>query len=154
MDHDWNETERHSIAGGWLGTYAYDSPFLPGPVRFEATFDEGHSGAFSGKILDDSPVSREAAVDGAQSGRTVRFVKTYLPQQGKRNAKPIDYSGIMADDGLTMRGTWLIRDRLAGVPIHTTGVWDARRIWNAESAPHVGEEPAVNTTASALPALI
>ena len=115
-----SEFEPGGVGGGWLGTYAYkgtarDRP----PVRFEATLTEPDGeGAFSGTILDDGRLG-EAAVSGGQSGRGIRFTKTYR----RRGLAAIFYEGTLTEDGRTMAGTW----RIAG-DVH--GVWDARRTWS------------------------
>ena len=126
-----SEQEPGGVGGGWLGTYAYkgaarDRP----PVRFEATLTEPDGeGAFSGTILDDGRRG-EAVVLGGQSGRGVRFTKTYR----RRGLLPIFYEGTLAEDGRTMGGTWRIEGDLHGV-------WDARRTWSeSEGAGAESEE--------------
>ncbi len=118
-----SEQELGGVGGGWLGTYAYKGAARKQPpVRFEATLTEPDGeGAFSGTILDDGRLD-EAAVLGGQSGRGVRFTKTY--RQGGLPA--IFYEGTLTEDGRTMGGTWRIEGDLHGA-------WDARRMW-AESA--------------------
>ena len=124
-------TEGRSIGGGWLGTYAYKGAGRARPpVRFEATFREPDSdGRFTGTVLDDGGLG-EADVSGGQSGRGVRFTKTY-----RRGGQPaVSYAGTLAGDGQTVQGTW----EIAGLG---RGVWDARRLWSG-GGPAEAEEQA------------
>ena len=120
---------KHSIAGGWLGTYHYRGVQTGRPpVRFEATFSVTDAGRFAGTVLDDGGGEAQAA--GVQTGRTVAFTKTY---RGHRRgyAFPVEYEGKLSKNGKTMRGTWHIR-AARGMPA-AQGVWDARRLWVEQS---------------------
>jgi hypothetical protein len=108
-------SEQISIAGGWLGTYAYQGP----PTRFEATFTPAlGEGRFSGTILDDGRLG-EANATGSQTGREVRFVKLYL----RPGMAPVAYQGTLSEDGRTLTGTWRIG-------ADAQGIWDAHRLWS------------------------
>ena len=113
------EAAQGTLGGGWLGAYAYKGR-LSGqpPVRFEAALTEaGDGGRFHGTILDDDGYG-EADVRGEVSGQGVRFSKEYR----RRGLGAISYEGTLAEDGLTMAGTWRVAD--------AHGVWDARRSWS------------------------
>ncbi|MBV9850755.1 MAG: hypothetical protein JO250_13865 [Armatimonadetes bacterium] len=119
-----NDTNNHSVAGGWLGTYHYRG-LLAGvpPVRFEAAFRVAAEGKFSGTILDDGG-GCEARATGIQTGSQVAFTKVYVGRR-RSYALPVEYEGALAGDGKTMRGTWRIGE--------ARGVWEARRLWSEES---------------------
>src|SRR5579883_1196221 len=125
-----------NIAGGWLGTYAYQPGSRLPPMRFEATFaaDPEQAGGFRGTILDDGPLG-EATVTGSQSGRQVRFTKIYRATKACYRTGPVEYEGTISDDGLNIAGTWRLTTNLLGLPLRTQGVWDARRRWHAEEEP-------------------
>jgi hypothetical protein len=117
--------ETHSIAGGWLGTYYYDS--YSEPTRFEASFSAmGRDWRFGGRILDDGPLGDANAINGAQTGQKVSFVKVYVRPPGGHITVPVYYEGQLSEDGKTMSGTW----RLS---LSTTGTWEARRLWFEEA---------------------
>lgn len=112
----------HTIAGGWLGTYAYgERAGRQPPVRFEATWAAGDAGRFTGTVLDDGPLG-EAHTDGMQSGRQVAFTKVYV-NDASSLLHPIAYEGTLSEDGTQVTGTWRL-----GI---ATGTWDARRLWSA-----------------------
>ncbi len=116
----------HSIAGGWLGTYAYGGiESRQPPVRFEATWTmQSDDGRFSGPVLDDGALG-EADTDGMQTGRQVAFTKVYV-NQSSSYTHPIAYEGTLSEDGTTVAGTW----RLSRI----SGTWDARRLWSEGSS--------------------
>lgn len=118
------------VGGGWLGTYAYKGAMRSQPpVRFEATLTEPDGeGSFTGTILDDGRLG-EARVAGGQSGRGVRFSKTYR----RRGQPAVSYEGTLAEDGRTMGGTWQIAD-------DSHGVWDARRTWAEDPSEKASQE--------------
>jgi hypothetical protein len=122
-----------SIAGGWLGTYAYaGARSLQPPVRFEATFLMTElAGAFAGTIVDDSALGA-ADVTGTQYGLQVQFTKVYQgpPPPGSVTA-PVEYEGRLSEDGRFLNGTWLlaVRTRRGGT-VRLEGVWDAHRLWS------------------------
>ncbi len=115
----------HSLAGGWLGTYAYGgSSSRRPPVRFEATWTaHGDEGRFTGPVLDDGPLG-EAQTDGMQTGRQVAFTKVYV-NQSSSITHPIAYEGTLSEDGTQITGTW----RLSTL----SGTWDAHRLWSHEA---------------------
>jgi len=120
--------ETHSIAGGWLGTYYYDSHREPS--RFEATFSPlGADGRFAGRILDDSLLGEASANNGVQTGRSISFVKVYIRPPRSHITAPVYYEGTLSEDGKTMAGTWRLTQS-------THGTWEARRLWFEEA----GEE--------------
>ena len=125
-----NETNNHSVAGGWLGTYYYRGlqAGMP-PVRFEAAFQTAAEGKFAGTILDDG-VGGEARATGVQTGLEVAFTKVYLARR-RSYAQPVEYEGALSGDGKTMRGTWWIRESRGFA--EARGVWEARRLWSVES---------------------
>jgi hypothetical protein len=121
----------HTFAGGWLGTYAYKGRLsIQRPVRFEATITMDDEGAFKGELLDDNYLL-ESDVVGEQAGRSVRFTKVYRTPPRRSVTAPVEYSGTMSEDGLTIKGTWSAK--FANVV--GEGVWDARRMWSSESRP-------------------
>ncbi len=126
-----------TIAGGWLGTYAYQGRYASQPPeRFEATFTRpDREGRFTGSILDDSPMGTADVTDGVQAGLHVRFTKIYRARHGGSGDEllPIQYEGALSEDGRFMQGVWEIVSRARGrrlksLRIH--GVWDAHRMWN------------------------
>ena len=124
-----------SIAGGWLGTY-YRNSYQP-PVRFEATFIlREPEGAFGGTILDDGPLGEAVVLRAVQSGRHVRFTKSYRHRPPERATGPIRYLGTLSEDGLRVFGTWelTIRRGGAGDGARVVGRWDARRLWGEGAA--------------------
>ena len=126
-----------SIAGGWLGTYAYQGAhsWQP-PMRFEATFAVGDGGRITGTILDDGPPG-EADVNGTQTGRQVQFVKVYRMADPYYEIAPIQYEGTLSDDGRQMTGTWTVN--YSRLRMH--GVWEAHRRWmtDQEALPETTE---------------
>ncbi|GAB4452649.1 MAG: hypothetical protein OHK0029_03970 [Armatimonadaceae bacterium] len=122
----------HSIAGGWLGTYYYDS--MAERTRFEASFSRiGVEGKFSGRILDDGPLG-EANAEGMQSGLSVVFTKVYIQPPEGHATYPVQYEGEMSDDGKRITGIWHLTIREPGERRHTVrGTWEARRIWFGET---------------------
>jgi hypothetical protein len=132
----------HKFAGGWLGTYAYRGRWrLQKPVRFEATVYTLDDGTFTAVLLDDNYLLDSDAV-GEQVGREVRFTKVYRkpPPRGHETA-PVQYHGVISDDGLTIAGTWQAKFR-SGI---AEGVWDARRMWAAETMDEEVVESATQT---------
>ncbi len=128
--------ENGSVTGGWLGTYAYQGRYSwQPPVRFEATFTPGEGGGFGGTILDDGDLGL-ADVVGSQSGRQVRFTKTYrVTNASGWETAPVEYEGTLSEDGRSLTGTWMIASGGGGrrdSRIH--GVWDAHRLWGEEAA--------------------
>ncbi len=124
----------HSIAGGWLGAYAYsgrdaDKP----PVRFEAAWAAtGDEGRFTGTVLDEDG-GGEAETDGMQSGHQVAFTKVYVAR-AESYLHPVAYEGALSEDGMTVQGTWRIKE--------ATGTWDARRLWSPGGAQDARQEEA------------
>lgn len=118
-------TPEHTIGGGWLGTYAYDSTGdSQAPVRFEATWTvQGDGGRFLGPVLDDGPLG-EATTDGMQTGRQVAFTKVYV-ERSSSYTHPVAYEGTLSEDGTQVAGTWRLAD--------LSGTWDARRAWSHEA---------------------
>ena len=126
-----------TIAGGWLGTYAYQGRYAgQPPERFEATFTlpdrEGH---FTGSVLDDGPMGAADVTDGLQAGLAVRFTKIYRTRQTEPGNEllPIQYEGTLSEDGRFMRGLWMILPRARGRRVNSMrihGVWDAHRLWH------------------------
>jgi hypothetical protein len=113
-----------TIAGGWLGTYYYDT--VAERERFEASFiTVGSQGDFRGQILDDGPLG-EANVEGVQVGVFVTFTKVYVKPPADHATAPVYYEGEMSEDGKRIVGTWRI------VEGHSTGTWEARRLWFEE----------------------
>lgn len=126
-----------TIAGGWLGTYAYQGRYASQPPeRFEATFTRpDREGRFTGSVLDDGPMGAADVTDGVQAGMHVRFTKIYRTDQAKSGVEqlPVHYEGTLSEDGRFMQGVWEIASRARGrrlkaLRIH--GVWDAHRMWN------------------------
>jgi hypothetical protein len=120
----------HSILGGWLGTYYYRSHYEM-PVRFEATFSplrDTESG-FGGTILDDLPIGEALVTHGLQTGRNVRFTKTYWEAPPEYEVGPIHYLGTLTEDGTRVAGIWETQYRHRGKLRRRTGSWDARRLW-------------------------
>ncbi len=151
-----------TVAGEWRGTYRYDEPFSSAlPVTFSMRLsvdgDGGGSagtvGALSGAIRDFGPLGVAAVSRGVQSGYAVVFVKVYEapPAELASAAIPIQYEGILSDDGRVLRGTWRISNpappapsaparggglffRRRAVPPRpaapevATGTWEARRV--------------------------
>lgn len=112
-----------SVAGGWLGTYAYPPGSALPPCRFEATFEGGGAdGTFSGRILDDTEGFGEAVVrQGLQRGRHVVFVKVY--RQRASHLRPVHYTGQLTEEGDRITGEWSIPE--GGL----VGTWEAHRLW-------------------------
>jgi len=154
-----------TVAGEWRGTYRYDEPFSSAlPVTFsmrlsvdgDGSGSAGNGGALSGAIRDFGPLGVAAVSRGVQSGYAVVFVKVYEapPAELASAAIPIQYEGILSDDGRVLRGTWRISHsapsapasssaptRAAGLffrrravparpaaPEVATGTWEARRV--------------------------
>ena len=127
-----------SVAGGWLGTYAYAPGTRLAPCRFEATFSGvGPDGTFTGRILDDGRYGEADVRNGLQSGAAVEFVKVY--RQRSRDLRPIRYAGTLNDDATLLTGTWHIPGTDA------TGTWEAHRLWWGDVAAEA-EREAVETS--------
>jgi hypothetical protein len=130
-----------SITGGWLGTHYYRTGRQP-PVRFEATFtSSGGGGSFEGTILDDGYLGEAIVSHGLQTGRIVRFRKTYRRSAvvGRSVVAPVHYLGTLSEDGDSVSGTWKMTFRHHDKLIRGTGRWEARRLWGGGS----GEEAVV-----------
>lgn len=143
----------HSVAGGWLGTYYHHMAGVP-PTRFEATFTlTGATGShFRGVILDDGPLGEARVTGGAQTGRHVRFTKTYVQQsEALGNTFPVRYEGTMSEDGRTLRGEWHLTHRLPWnkKPVIERGTWEARRLWFEQAEPGMRPEEAGHTLSAA-----
>lgn len=130
-----------SIAGGWLGTYAYGVGDSRPPVRFEATFQSQGDG-FTGRILDDGELGEAQVEGGVQTGAQVAFVKRY--QQRRRDVAPVHYQGALSEDGMALTGTWI----LTAGGYRLAGSWEARRLWWDEGQ-RVLEETDVQTLVEA-----
>ncbi|MFQ4134690.1 hypothetical protein PGN35_000050 [Nodosilinea sp. PGN35] len=98
------------LSGMWLGTYWQQDT----PTRFEATLVQGGN-TLTGSILDSGHLG-EAQLSGTVTGRRVQFVKHYL----SRGQFPIDYRGVVSEDGDSITGQWSI----AGFD---AGPWEAHR---------------------------
>ncbi|MBC8135056.1 MAG: hypothetical protein H8F28_04110 [Fibrella sp.] len=134
----------HSVAGGWLGAYYFESRTRT-PVRFEASFArltdaEGNGERFGGSILDDEGGSGSAVVShGVQQGNFVRFVK--VPNPPAPGLFPANYVGTLSEDGRVITGHWKItlgesrRSRAREI----VGTWEARRLWHADES-ETGQE--------------
>src|SRR5687767_6819931 len=109
-----------TAAGEWRGTYRYDEPFSSAlPVTFSMRLSVngevggavgGSDGALSGTIRDFGPLGVASVSRGVQSGYAVVFVKVYEapPAELASAATPVQYEGILSDDGRVLRGTWRI----------------------------------------------
>ncbi|MBC7805881.1 MAG: hypothetical protein H7145_06995 [Akkermansiaceae bacterium] len=126
----------HSVAGGWLGAYYYESRTRT-PVRFEATFarltgEQGSGERFGGSILDDEGGSGSAVVShGVQQENFVRFVK--VPNPPAPGLFPANYVGTLSEDGRVITGHWKITlgESRRGRAREIVGTWEARRLWHA-----------------------
>lgn len=126
----------HNIAGEWRGHYAYRSSPDNG-CSFSAFFSET-SGKLEGTIVDDD-FPGKASLIGSFSFPSVQFTKTYsksgqthrIEQQANQTVvyletygDPIEYDGLMSEDGKSMNGTWTIVNEDGS----TAGTWTAYRL--------------------------
>ena len=102
------------------------------PVRFEATFTaaRGTSGVFRGTILDDGVLGEAVVSHGLQTGRLVRFTKTYIKSVQGRVLAPVRYQGTLSEDGKVISGTWKLESWHSGRVVRTSGHWEAIRRWS------------------------
>ena len=124
-----------SVAGGWLGTYYYGGRLSwQEPVRFEASFDARSDGSFTGKILDDSDLG-EAGVSGSQSALIVKFTKEYYRPPMWSDTAPIDYHGVLSEDGKKITGRWTMSVRRGKQRTsRLSGEGEARRMWHVDES--------------------
>lgn len=115
----------HSVQGSWRGRYFYASDSTPN--GFEAVFIEVN-GAVEGSILDDGRLG-EAFAGGTFVYPQLKFVKRYR----SANTDPVNYQGVMSEDGKQINGTWMIKTThpVAGSVV-TYGTWTARRMDEGE----------------------
>lgn len=130
-----------SVAGGWLGTYYYSGRLSrEEPVRFEASFDARSDGLFTGKILDDSDLG-EAGVSGTQSALVVKFTKEYYRPPVWSDTAPIDYEGVLSEDGKRITGRWTMPLRRGKKRTYRLrGEWEARRMWHLDESHAEGSD--------------
>lgn len=108
---------RHSIQGSWRGRYFYAGD---GTAHgFEAVFIE-LDGIIEGNILDDGQLG-EATVGGKFNFPHVKFTKCYRTP----GTDPVNYQGMMSEDGKTISGRWTIQSAVSGT-------WTASRYEDGE----------------------
>lgn len=93
----------HSIAGSWMGQYFYLGEQTGS--AFEVVFVEIGS-RVEGSVLDNCNLG-EAMVSGTFTYPNLQFIKTYI----STSTDPVEYRGIMNEDGTLIAGNWLIRPR-------------------------------------------
>ncbi len=103
------------MTGFWTGRYWYDAPSEP-VVQFIANIDD-IGGQLSGSISEPNTITAssgrlEAFIRGTRSGFSVAFAKVY---DGSGDlAHRVDYTGELADDGLSVTGQWALEDWTGG----------------------------------------
>jgi len=130
----------HNIAGKWRGNYQYAHVPDQGS-SFTAVFAET-SGRIQGTVVDDFAPC-EAHVAGSFSFPSLQFTKVYSTGEVVRSieklgdqvivrledyAHPVEYEGVMSEDGQTMSGTWSISIARGIV----NGFWTAHRLSGEE----------------------
>jgi hypothetical protein len=108
-----SDKSNQSVSGNWFGNYYYAS--TPDAFGFEAVFVQQGT-LVEGSILDDGRLG-EANVFGSFAGGRISFRKVYRSP----GHAPINYEGLMGDDGHSLSGTWRI-----GPEMH--GSWKAWRM--------------------------
>jgi len=128
-----------SVAGEWRGIYRYDDPYaaaLNTQFVLTLTVDKDSSG---GEILGGygrdlgGPLGAATVTRGIQNGFAVVFFKVYDTPPAEVKASPVQYEGILSDDGRSLRGTWRLTAGEGAKSVVVTGTWEARRA-PAESA--------------------
>jgi len=123
------------MTGFWTGRYWYDAPSEP-VVSFLANIDDA-DGRLSGSISEPNTISRssqrlEAFVRGTRSGISVAFAKVY---DGSGDlAHRVDYTGDLADDGLSVSGQWRLEEWTGGFQMTREAVIEAESGMEAENA--------------------
>lgn len=106
-----------SLSGSWHGLYRYS---WGRTVPFLAQLSD-HVGAINGDTVEPKAAGRfsfrTASVAGNRSGNRVRFIKTYL-QPSSDHYWPIQYSGLLSDDGNTILGRWLVEGVIGTFAMH------------------------------------
>ncbi len=108
--------DNDSLTGVWHGQYSYPSAAIA-PVAFVATLIDS-AGALSGsthetaEMITGGKETLYGAIEGKRSGRTVRFVKTYIPADEAWG--DILYEGTLSPGGDEIEGEWVILDHLSG----------------------------------------
>ncbi len=108
-------TEKWNLTGVWHGSYTYTYTHLSDPVSFVATLIETAS-HFSGTTHEPHsffPETLYATVSGHRNGRAVAFTKT-CQQGGIYYVSPIEYDGLLNEDGTEIEGRWTISREWSG----------------------------------------
>lgn len=129
-----------TVAGKWRGNYQYNDAPDEGS-SFTADFSET-SGRLKGTIVDDYAPC-EALIGGTFSFPAIQFTKVYATGEVVRSlqkkgdqffvleedyANPVEYEGLMSNDGKTMNGTWHISLSRG----KRLGTWTAHRLSEEE----------------------
>lgn len=108
------------LTGQWHGTYYYADSFGPAtPFLLDLTDKAGH---LAGSMIEPETVigsgsTVAAVIEGWRSGLSIDFTKTY------RNSPqgyewPVDYVGLVSDDGLTASGMWSLLELSGTFEMH------------------------------------
>lgn len=101
---------RLDLTGRWDGTFRYAGDLGP-ETPFLAVLSE-IGACFSGAIIEPNELRQETAhaiVEGIRSGKAIDFTKTYR-SAGPGYETPVDYSGRLSSDGLSISGTWFLAE--------------------------------------------
>jgi hypothetical protein len=130
------------MTGFWTGRYWYDAPSEP-VVSFLANIDDA-GGRLSGSISEPNTISQssqrlEAFVRGTRDGVSVAFAKVY---DGSADlAHRVDYTGELANDGLSVSGRWTLEDWTGGFEMARQSVAEIEDEAEAEQAAVITMQP-------------
>ena len=130
------------MTGFWTGRYWYDAPSEP-VVSFLANIDDA-GGRLSGSISEPNTISPssqrlEAFVRGTRDGVSVAFAKVY---DGSADlAHRVDYTGELANDGLSVSGRWTLEDWTGGFEMARQSVAEIEDEAEAEQAAVITMQP-------------
>lgn len=106
-----------SLSGSWQGVYRYS---WGQTVSFLAQLSDA-SDEITGDTVEPMGASgfsfRTASLAGERSGTRVRFIKKYF-QPSLNHRWPIQYSGLLSDEGNTILGRWLVQGVVGTFAMH------------------------------------
>lgn len=124
-----------NLSGSWEGVYRYS---WGQTVSFLGQLSDA-GGEVTGDTVEPMGAGgfsfRTASLAGERSGTRVRFIKTYL-QPSSNHRWPIQYSGLLSDDGNTILGRWLVQGVVGTFAMHReieAGLGEAARVGTSAS---------------------
>lgn len=105
-----------SLSGSWQGVYRYS---WGQTVSFLAQLADA-GGVLTGDTVEPRGAGfsfRTASVVGGRSGTRVQFTKIYC-EPSLVHRWPIQYSGLLSDDGNTVLGRWLVQGGMGTFAMH------------------------------------